>query len=74
MSPPNKGALLDWASYLALLLLVIEVLYKKLTALVVQIAIDVQRIPHQILRPVAWFSLGILVALSVGQLLSKRKP
>ena len=30
MWQPNKRALLDWASYFALLLLVIEILYKKL--------------------------------------------
>jgi len=74
MWEPNKRALLDWASYFALLLLVVEILYKKVTALMVQIANDVQFVPHQIWRPLAWFSLGMLAAFFVVQLLSKRTP
>lgn len=74
MWQPNKRPLLDWASYLALLLLVIEILYKKLTALMVQIANDVRLVPHQIWRPLAWFGLGMLVAFFVVQLASKRAP
>jgi len=67
----NKEALLDRTSYFCLLLIIGEVMYKKCMALVLGILKDLRRIPPHILNPLAWLSLGALIAAATVQLFSK---
>jgi hypothetical protein len=72
MGKPNEEDLLKWAGYVALLLLIVEVLYEKFRALSIHIAEDIKRMPSQISYPLAWLCLGVIIALVFVQFFSNR--